>query len=433
MDILDIILWNKYELKNKEKFFNRPFLSKSDITTDIVNKIIEDVKKSGDVALFHYSNIFDKFNKTNFKVKKSRINNIDNYIDCNVKIAIQHSLKNIKKFHLKQKKYNLDIEIEPGVRCQHMVTPIESVGLYVPGGNFPLVSTILMLAIPANIAGCKNIVMCSPPPINDFLVYAAKICGVTKIYEIGGAQAIAALAIGTKSIPKVNKIFGPGNIYVTEAKIQVNNSGIGVSIDMPAGPSEVLIIADKFANSSFIASDFLSQLEHGIYSQAILLTDNINLAQNVKLEIKKQITSLSNYKIILQSLKNSFIIVTDNIHSCINISNRYCPEHLIIQTRNPRDILKFIYNAGSIFLGDWSPESAGDYASGTNHVLPTYGYASSYSGISLCDFQKRISVQELTSDGLLNLSKTIKILSKLENMDAHTNSIDIRLSSLKVK
>ncbi|HMI77000.1 MAG TPA: histidinol dehydrogenase [Buchnera sp. (in: enterobacteria)] len=430
-DLLKIIDWKFLSVNEKQKILLRPIILDSNNIVELVQKIIIDVKNVGDDALKKYTNDFDNQTIDHFQISEKKILSSYNKVHQNVKNAIAQSAKNITKFHLAQQINEIDVNIDSGIRCQSIVRPIESVGLYIPGGTAPLLSTVLMLAIPANIAKCLNIVICSPPPIIDEILYTAKICGVHKIFQIGGAQAIAALAFGTESIPKVNKIFGPGNIYVTEAKKQVLHNVNDLAIDMLAGPSELLIIADEHANPIFIASDLLAQAEHGLNSQVILLTPSVKLAQLVLININMQLMNLPRCEIIKNSLKNSYAIITDNIKECIQISNLYAPEHLIIHTVNARELLINVINAGSVFLGSWSPESAGDYASGTNHVLPTYGCATTYSGLSLMDFQKRISVQELTKQGLINLASTINTLSDLEKMEAHKNSVNVRLKHLQ--
>jgi len=307
---------------------------------------------------------------------------------------------------------------------------IDAVGLYIPGGSAPLPSTVLMLATPANIANCERIVLTTPPPIADEILFAAQLCGVTEIYTLGGAQAVAALAYGSESIAKVDKIFGPGNAFVTEAKRQVSMDINGAAIDMPAGPSEVLVIADADADASFIAADLLSQAEHGPDSQSILVVSSAELAKSVSAEVELQLACLSRQEIAEQSIASSLIIITDDTNTSIEISNLYAPEHLIVQTENARSLLPKLKHAGSIFLGAWSPESVGDYASGTNHVLPTYGYTKTYSSLGLADFTKRFTVQELTKDGLKSLAKTVTCLADAEGLDAHKRAVTIRTDRL---
>lgn len=428
---LKVIYWNKLSLVEKDAIFVRPVFFESNKIIESVKKIIEDVRISGDKALKKYSQIFDHVKIDKFKISRQKILISNSNINKSTKNAILEAIKNIKCFHLEQQVNSITVKVQPGINCQQLIKPIESVGLYIPGGSAPLVSTVLMLSIPANIAKCPNIILCSPPPITKEILYAAEICGVHKIFEIGGAQAIAALAFGTQSIPKVNKIFGPGNAYVTEAKRQVSQLLNHLSIDMLAGPSEVLIIADSTANAIFIASDLLAQAEHGPNSQVIFLTPSLTLVHEVLKSLQDQSIKLSRLKIIKEALSKSYVIITDDLSECVEISNLYAPEHLIIHTINPEALLHDIVNAGSIFLGKWSAEAVGDYASGPNHVLPTYGCATAYSGLSLIDFQKRINVQNVTKKGFINLAPTVLTLSEIEKMEAHGNSIKLRLDFIK--
>ncbi|WP_261979443.1 histidinol dehydrogenase [Buchnera aphidicola] len=426
-----IVHWNELNLDEKKKILSRPSVQKSFLVKETVQKIIKKVKILGDQALKEYTLLFDKCHINEFKLTKEQINASFLKINKDLKQSILIAKKNITCFHQAQISSEVDIETQFGVRCQQINLPLNSIGIYIPSGTAPLFSTVLMLGIPAVIAGCKKIILCSPPPISEEVLYASYICGINEIFQVGGAQAIAALAFGTQTIPKVDKIFGPGNSYVTEAKLQVSSIYNGPAIDMLAGPSELLIIADNKSNPDFIAADLLSQAEHGLSSQVILLTPYINLAKKVIISINNQLINLSRLKEITSSLKNSIIIVTDNITECINISNIYAPEHLSIQTEQPRKILDSILNASSVFLGSWSPETAGDYASGTNHVLPTYGKSVSSSCLGLADFQKRVLVQELTSQGLINLSHTLQILSEAEKLEGHKNAVKIRVDSVK--
>jgi len=428
-----IVNWNNLNFKEQKSILSRAVIKNNDFIKKKVRKIIENVQNLGEQALKEYTILFEKCDINKFEVEKEKILSSSLHLDQSLKNAISIAKKNITSFHKAQILSETDIETQIGIRCQQIYLPLNSVGIYIPSGITPLFSTVLMLAIPAKIAGCKEIILCSPPPISNTILYAAKICGVDKIFQIGGAQAIAALAFGTKNIPKVDKIFGPGNAYVTEAKLQVSSVYNGPAIDMLAGPSELLIISDETSNADFIAADLLSQAEHSITSQVILLTPSVKLANNVVLSINNQLEKLSKSDDILTALENSAIILTKDLSQCIEISNMYAPEHLIIQTQQPRAILKKILNAGSIFLGPWSPESAGDYASGTNHVLPTYGKAVSSSALGLCDFKKRVLIQELTSQGLINLSDTLQILSEAEKLEAHKNAVKIRVDFLRKK
>ncbi|CAL4318984.1 Histidinol dehydrogenase [Buchnera aphidicola (Eriosoma grossulariae)] len=427
----NIFFWNKIDAITRKKILLRPVARDQKLIRTTVKKIISDVINFGDDALLKYTELFDKKKIISFKVSEKKIFQSFKKMSINFKNAVLHAKRNIEIFHKAQVNPFIDIETQSGVNCKQIIVPINSVGLYIPGGSASLFSTVLMLSIPAIIAGCKKIILCSPPPISDEILSVAYICNIFDIYQIGGSQAIAAMAFGTDSIPKVNKIFGPGNAYVTEAKLQVSQMLSGAGIDMLAGPSEILIIADDFANPDFIASDLLSQAEHGADSQVILLTPSLKIVKSVIKSIQKQLNKLSRINILLESLKNSIFIITKDLLECVFISNLYGPEHLIIQTNNFKDLIAHINNAGSIFLGPWSPESVGDYASGTNHVLPTYGYTSRCSGLGLIDFQKRITVQELTSSGLLNLSSTVTLLAEFEKMEAHKNAVLIRLKKLQ--
>lgn len=428
-----IVNWNELNSDAQKKILSRPIYLENKIIKSTVKEIIKNVQVLGDQSVRDYTNTFDKCLLNTFQLSHQHISSSLEKIDAVLKKAISVAKKNIKSFHKAQIIPEVNIETQAGIRCQQIFLPLNSIGIYIPNGIAPLLSTVLMLGIPAKIAGCKEVILCSPPPISDEIVYSAHICGINKIFQIGGAQAIAAMAFGTKSIPKVDKIFGPGNSYVTEAKLQVSSMLNGPEIDMLAGPSELLIIADQTSNPDFIAADLLSQAEHGISSQVILLTSCVELAKKVILSINKQLESFFRSSDICVALKNSAIILTKNLFESINICNMYAPEHLIIHTKNPRSLLQKISNASSIFLGPWSPESAGDYASGTNHVLPTYGKSISQSALGLSDFQKRILVQELTSQGFIDLSNTLTTLSKAEKLEAHYNAVKVRVNFLKDK
>jgi len=422
------LTWSALTEQEQKRQLERPALEDAAMLHTQVSNIIDRVKDVGDVALKEYGQRFDNINLDELAVPPAKIELACQNIEPALKQAINLAKANIDKFHRAQKQQDLSIETSNGVLCELRSQALRHVGLYAPGGTAPLPSTVLMTAVPAKIAGCQNIVLCSPPPISDVILYTANLCGVDTIYQIGGAQAIAAMAFGTDTVPSVDKIFGPGNKYVTEAKKQVSNAIGGAGIDMPAGPSEVLVIADETANAAFIAADLLSQAEHGADSQTILLTNNTQLAQSVTAQLAIQLESLSRADIARAALQHSKIILCDDINQAIDISNRYAPEHLIIQTAAPRSVLEKIFAAGSVFLGPWSPESAGDYASGTNHVLPTYGMCSSYSSLSLADFSRRFTVQELTYDGLAGLAKAIVPLAMAEGLDAHAKAVTIRLN-----
>ncbi|EGT4276064.1 histidinol dehydrogenase [Cronobacter sakazakii] len=431
MTFTTIVDWNACSAQQQRELLMRPAISASESITRTVAEILDTVKARGDAALREYSAKFDKTDVAALKVTAEAIDAAAARLDDNVKQAMAVAVANIEKFHRAQQLAPVDIETLPGVRCQQVTRPVASVGLYIPGGSAPLFSTVLMLATPARIAGCKRVVLCSPPPIADEILYAAKLCGVQEVFQAGGAQAIAALAFGTESVPKVDKIFGPGNAFVTEAKRQVSQRLDGAAIDMPAGPSEVLVIADSGATPDFVASDLLSQAEHGPDSQVILLTPDAAMAQAVADATARQLEALPRAQTARQALSASRIIVARDLAQCVAISNQYGPEHLIIQTRNARDLVDDITSAGSVFLGDWSPESAGDYASGTNHVLPTYGYTATSSSLGLADFQKRMTVQELTPAGFSALAETIETLAAAEQLTAHKNAVTLRVAALK--
>ncbi|MBP2167457.1 histidinol dehydrogenase [Erwinia toletana] len=428
-----VIDWQACSAAQQQNLLTRPAIAASENITQTVRGILDKVKNEGDAALRYYSATFDKTQVDALRVSAADITAAAARLGDDIKQAMAVAVGNIEKFHLAQQLPAVDIETQPGVRCQQITRPVASVGLYIPGGSAPLFSTVLMLATPARIAGCQRVVLCSPPPIADEILYAAQLCGVQEVFQVGGAQAIAALALGTESVPKVDKIFGPGNAWVTEAKRQVSQRLDGAAIDMPAGPSEVLVIADAEATPDFVASDLLSQAEHGPDSQVILLTPSRTMAEAVAVAVEQQLTQLPRAETARKALESSRLIVARDLQQCVEISNRYGPEHLIIQTRQARDLVDSITSAGSVFLGDWSPESAGDYASGTNHVLPTYGYTATCSSLGLADFQKRMTVQELTPQGFLNLAPTIEILAAAEQLTAHKNAVTLRVAALREK
>ena len=395
---------------------------------DTVNTVLKDVKLKGDIAVKEYGLKFDKVAIETLSVSEQELEWAEKCVSNELKEAILIAKENIAKFHAAQNTQLPKIETSKGVTCWQKAKAIDKVGLYIPGGTAPLFSTVLMLSVPAQIAGCKEIVLCSPPnkegKIHPAVLYAAKIAGVSKIFKIGGVQAIAAMAYGTESIPKVYKIFGPGNQYVTAAKQLVSLKD--VAIDMPAGPSEVEVLADSSANPKFVAADLLSQAEHGTDSQAILITTDEKLADEVVVEVVKQLAELPRKEIATQSIEHSKIILVRNIEEAIAITNEYAPEHLIISTQNYLEIGEQIENAGSIFLGNYTPESAGDYASGTNHTLPTNGYAKAYSGVNLDSFRKKITYQEISKEGIEIIGNTIEIMAENENLFAHKNAVTLR-------
>jgi len=414
-----------------DSFCKRPSLDKSGLE-DAVAGILRKVKSSGDRALFDFSEKYDGVVMKNLRVSASEIAESVAKVPAELREAIDVAKANIEKFHKPQLINEQVVETTKGVKCWRKNIPIGRAGLYIPGGTAPLFSTVLMLAAPAKIAGCREIILCTPPDkngnVNQLILYAAYIAGVTDIFRIGGAQAIAAMAYGTETVPKVDKIFGPGNQYVTKAKEMVQLDGI--PIDIPAGPSEVLVIADKNADPSFVASDLLSQAEHGTDSQVVLLTDSSDLINAVKIETGRQAMSLPRKEIAFKALENSSLILLKSLSDCIELSNLYAPEHLVISTSDPSLLAEKVTNAGSVFLGKYSCESAGDYASGTNHTLPTCGYAKSFSGVSAESFVKKITFQEISAEGLKNLGPVIEKMAEAELLHGHKNSVSIRLKSL---
>ena len=422
-----IVNWNELAEEQRRQLLTRPAMTGAADITSTVSDIINRIRREGDKALKEYTAAFDRVADGNILLSQEAIAAACDRVDSAMKAAIGHAYRNIATFHEAQKSQPLQLETQAGVRCELHTHAIGRVGLYVPGGSAPLVSTVLMLAIPAKIAGCRKVVLCSPPPVADEIVYAATLCGVSEIYTMGGAQAIAAMAYGTESVSKVDKIFGPGNAWVTEAKRQVSMDFRGAAIDMPAGPSEVLVIADETANPAFIAADLLSQAEHGPDSQVVLVTPSRAIADGVDAELTTQLAQLSRAEIAKKALASSLTIVCENLPQACLISNEYAPEHLIVQTQEPRALLPRLENAGSIFLGDWTPESVGDYASGTNHTLPTYGYACTASSLGLADYQRRYTVQELSADGLRDLATTVTAMADAEGLTAHKRAVTIRM------
>lgn len=426
---MKILVYKELSELQKEKILKRPAIKTSEIF-DLVKPIIEEVKKSGKKAVIQYAKKYDGFTGERILISKKELDSSEKKLPKEIKNAILTAAKNIAKFHEQQKKLDYEIETMPGIKCWRKFLPIENVGLYIPGGSAVLVSTMLMLGIPAKIAKCKRVIACSPikgNEINPALSFAAKLCDIDEFYSVGGAHAIAMMAYGIEGIKKVDKIFGPGNQFVTAAKSLVSIDPDGCAIDMPAGPSEVLIIADDSANESFIAADLLSQAEHGEDSQVILITPSKKLAEKVIVEIDNQLKLLPRKKIAERSLLNSKIILVNDLNSAIELSNKYAPEHLIIAAKNSHRLIQKIVNAGSVFIGNYSPESAGDYASGTNHSLPTYGYAKSYSGVNVESFMKSITFQKLSKKGLKNISDAVITLAETEKLSAHANAIKIRL------
>ncbi|EIA1623501.1 histidinol dehydrogenase [Vibrio parahaemolyticus] len=424
------VVWQSLSEEQQDAILERPAIAEGANITAAVADVIAKVRTQGDAALLELTEKFDRVKPESIRVPSKEINAASERLSAEMKQALEQAYSNIAKFHKAQKPQPIKVETQPGVMCEQVTRPIQKVGLYIPGGSAPLPSTVLMLGVPAKIAGCCKVVLCSPPPIADEILYVAKLCGIDEVYNVGGGQAVAAMAYGTKSVSKVDKIFGPGNAYVTEAKRQVSNDFRGAAIDMPAGPSEVLVIADETADPDFIAADLLSQAEHGPDSQVVLVTPSPIIADQVTDAVQRQLKALSRADIAQKALASSLIIISESITQAVSISNYYGPEHLIVQTKNPRELLPLLDNAGSIFLGDWSPESAGDYASGTNHVLPTYGYTRTYSSLGLADFSKRMTVQELSAEGLQNLAPTVVTMAEAEGLDAHKRAVTIRVEKL---
>lgn len=398
-----------------------------------VAEIIAQVRERGDEALREYASRFDGVELSDLRVSETEIAEAEQRVDEALKQAIAVAAGNIERFHAAQTMQPVEVSTMPGVECVQRAVPITNVGLYIPGGNSPLFSTVLMLAVPARLAGCKHIVMCTPPgkdgKVNAAILYAARLAGVTEIYKVGGAQAVAAMAYGTQSIPRVSKIFGPGNRFVMEAKMQVSRSA--VAIDMPAGPSEVMIIADQDADAEFVASDFLSQAEHGPDSQSILLTTSESLAERLPGVIDDSLNRLPRREMMLCSLSHSHVIVLRDYDEIMRFANEYAPEHLIINTADAERLAERVENAGSVFIGPYSPESAGDYASGTNHTLPTSGYAKAYSGVNLDSFIKKITFQRLSPEGLRSIGSTIEIMAENEDLMAHRMAVTVRLKKMQ--
>ncbi|WP_229623455.1 histidinol dehydrogenase [Vibrio parahaemolyticus] len=427
------VVWQSLSEEQQDAILERPAIAEGANITAAVADVIAKVRTQGDAALLELTEKFDRVKPESIRVPSKEINAASERLSAEMKQALEQAYSNIAKFHKAQKPQPIKVETQLGVMCEQVTRPIQKVGLYIPGGSAPLPSTVLMLGVPAKIAGCRKVVLCSPPPIADEILYVAKLCGIDEVYNVGGGQAVAAMAYGTKSVSKVDKIFGPGNAYVTEAKRQVSNDFRGAAIDMPAGPSEVLVIADETADPDFIAADLLSQAEHGPDSQVVLVTPSPIVADQVTDAVQRQLKALSRADIAQKALASSLIIISESITQAVSISNYYGPEHLIVQTKNPRELLPLLDNAGSIFLGDWSPESAGDYASGTNHVLPTYGYTRTYSSLGLADFSKRMTVQELSAEGLQNLAPTVVTMAEAEGLDAHKRAVTIRVEKLTKK
>ncbi len=414
-----------------QKILQRPVHEAKNLEV-IVGGVLQKVREEGDLALKNFTEKFDHVAITNFKVTENEIETAKNQVAPELKKAIQIAKSNIAVFHQSQKSDPPRIETMSGIECWQKSVGIEKVGFYIPGGTAPLFSSVLMMAVPAQIAGCKEMILCTPPQkdgnIDPVILYTADLCGVTKIFKIGGAQAIAAMAYGTETIPAVYKIYGPGNQYVTAAKQLVSQQG--TAIDMPAGPSELMVVADHTAEASFVAADLLSQAEHGVDSQVVLVIFDLDFAKKVLAEVDIQLAKLPRQEIAKKALENSPVLILENRKSALNIINQYAPEHLILAVEAVEAFAEKVINAGSVFMGNYTPESVGDYASGTNHTLPTNGYARSYSGLNLDAFVKKITFQKLSATGLQNIGKTVELMAEAEQLQAHKEAVSVRLESL---
>ena len=418
--------------ENWASIVERPHLDVTELNQTVAN-VLADVRTRGDEAVKGYELKFDHIDLDNLAVSEKEMKEAEAKVSPELRQAIELAHSNIKQFHESQRFHSKKVETQPGVVCWQKSVPIEKVGLYIPGGTAPLFSTVLMLATPAKIAGCKEIVLCTPPDrqghVNPAILVAARVAGVSKIFKIGGVQAIGSMAYGTESVPKVYKIFGPGNQYVMAAKQQVSLHD--VAIDMPAGPSEVCVIADELANAAFVAADLLSQAEHGIDSQVILITTSHKLIDDVQQEVDRQLEQLPRKEIAQRSLENSRIILVRDMKEAIELSNAYAPEHLVIQTENYEEMAELVVNAGSVFLGRYACESAGDYASGTNHTLPTHGYATTYSGVNLDSYCRKVTFQHLTEAGVRSIGRAVELMAEAEQLDAHKNAMTLRIRAIE--
>ena len=434
--MVEIYNWQKLSATKQLELLSRPVSANKGSLVSGVRDILNEVKQNGDKAIFEFTSKFDGVDLNKIEVSVDEVKNAYSLVSDDDINLLKNAIDRISNYHQVMKPKTVVCDTNDGVVCKKIYKPIEKVGLYVPGGSAVLVSTLIMLAAPAQVAGCKEIYVTTPcdkeGKVNPLVLIAADICSVSKIYKLGGAQAIAALAYGTETVPKVNKIYGPGNSWVTEAKQQVSNDSQGAAIDLPAGPSEVLVVADENANARFVAADLLAQAEHGIDSQALLITTSDTLADSVKQEVAKQVSTAERKAIIEKSLENSAIIVVDTLTHAINIANEYASEHLILNIENADDYIDSVENAGAVFVGAWAAEALGDYITGSNHVLPTYGYAKAYSGLSTIDFTKAISVQSVSKQGIKNIGEMAMRLADIEGLDAHKVAVKIRMEDLKI-
>ena len=426
--------WNRLDAAARREVLRRPAQRDQDETMSGARRIVERVRRDGDRALRQFTAEYDRVELEQLRVAESEFGDAATALSANEKSAIERAIATVRSFHEAQRPVPLRVETAPGVLCERVAVPLDAVGMYVPAGTAPLPSSALMIGVPAAIAGCRTRVLCSPPRRDGLadpaVLYTARACGVTHVFKCGGAQAIAAMAYGTESVPKVDKIFGPGNAWVTAAKLLVAMDPDGAAYDMPAGPSEVLVVADHKAHPQFVAADLLAQAEHSVDAQVLLVTTSRDLAHAVNRAVEHQLLRLSRSTIIRESLESSRIILVEDLAAALDVANAYAPEHLIIETEHARDWLPRVRHAGSVFLGAWTPESMGDYCSGTNHVLPTYGYARAFSGLSLSDFMRMMTVQELTPEGIAGLGPVAQTLAMLEGLDAHASAVTVRLEHL---
>lgn len=431
---LPLLHWSALSQEERRAALRRPAQSGAEALYERVRAIIDDVRSRGDAALFEYASKFDDATLSSLEAQPHEFEQARAALSANQMAALQRAIDNVRKFHEAQIQPVLKVETSPGVVCERHFRPIDAVGLYVPAGVAPLPSAAIMTAVPAAIAGCETRILCTPPrkdgTADPAVLVAAQMCGVERVFKVGGAQAIAAMAYGTRTIPKVDKVFGPGSAWVTAAKLLCANDPAGAALDLPAGPSEVLVIADDSARAEFVAADLLAQAEHSSDAQVVLVTTSETLAREVTIELERQMQRLGREDTLRASIDHSRLFLVDTLEEAFEVSNAYAPEHLIVQVRDARRWLDRVRNAGSVFLGFWTPETMGDYCSGTNHVLPTYGFARAYSGLSLMDFMKRITVQELTAAGLQDLGPTAVDIAELEGLDAHANAVQVRLAHL---
>lgn len=431
---LALLDWSTLSADQRQAALRRPAQADAEGLHRRVSEIIKDVRTRGDQAVLELSERFDGVKLTSLEVSAEEFAAAESALNAEQRAALERAIANVRRFHEAQLSDTLRVETSPGVVCERHFRAIDAVGLYVPAGVAPLPSAAIMSAVPASIAGCPTRIICTPPrkdgTADPAVLVVAKLCGVDRVFKAGGAQAIAAMAYGTQSVPKVDKVFGPGSAWVTAAKMLAANDPEGAALDLPAGPSEVLVIADEHANSEFVAADLLAQAEHSADAQAILVTTSRPLAEATIEQLEAQMRRLGRESTLRESINHARLFLVDSLPSAFELSNAYAPEHLIVQVANARDWLPNIRNAGSVFLGAWTPETMGDYCSGTNHVLPTYGFARAYSGLSLVDFQKRMTVQELTSEGLRDLGPTAVTIAGLEGLDAHANAVQVRLRQL---